>query len=202
MGINSFDERAQSWDADPAKVERARLVAQAMRAALPPTAGKTALEIGCGTGLLSFFLQDAFTHITLADTSEGMLAVLRAKIAAAGLQHFTPLRLDICADPLPETRFAVTYSLMALHHIPDTRHALQQLAALTAPGGWLLICDLDAEDGSFHPAGTSGIHPGFARARLQKQVQAAAFVEVEFRTAHIIQKAGKNYPLFLLTAHK
>lgn len=202
MGLISFDERAKDWDSDPARVERARSVAQAMRAALPHQPGKKALEVGCGTGLLSFFLQDAFAQITLADSSEGMLAVLRDKIAASRAQNLAPLRLDLTTDPLPTSRFDVIYSLMVLHHIPNTGQVLRAFHTLLTPGGWLAICDLDAEDGSFHPAGTPGIHFGFDRPALQKQVENAGFHAAQYDTAYILQKAGKSYPLFLLTAQK
>ena len=82
--MTNFDERAKDWDSDPKKVERARVVAEAIRAALPLSTDMTALEYGCGTGLLSFALQSELGQITLADTSQGMLDVLGEKIAAAG----------------------------------------------------------------------------------------------------------------------
>ena len=89
--MTNFDSRAKTWDSDPKKVERAAQVAQAIRAALPLQPGMTALEVGCGTGLLSFALQSDFAHITLADTSEGMLDVLAAKIAESGDRKSTRL---------------------------------------------------------------------------------------------------------------
>ena len=55
--MTNFDERAKDWDSDPKKVERARAVAEAIRKAIPLTANMSALEYGCGTGLLSFALQ-------------------------------------------------------------------------------------------------------------------------------------------------
>ena len=55
--MTNFDERAKDWDSDPKKVERARVVAEAIRAAIPLSKEITALEYGCGTGLLSFALQ-------------------------------------------------------------------------------------------------------------------------------------------------
>jgi ubiquinone/menaquinone biosynthesis C-methylase UbiE len=198
----SFDERAKSWDADPMKVDRARRVADALRAALPLRPEMTALEYGCGTGLLSFCLQQEFASITLADTSEGMLEVLAAKIAEAGVSNMLPLRLDLASDPPPASRFDVTYSLMTFHHLPDTEAMLGQFAALLNPGGWLCIADLDAEDGSFHTDGSTDIHLGFERAALQQQVEAAGFGEVKFATAYTIQKNGRQYPVFLLTAQK
>ena len=80
--MTDFDERAKDWDSDPMKVERAHAVADAIRAALPLRPDMTAFEYGCGTGLLSFFLKDDFSSITLADTSQGMLDVLSEKIRA------------------------------------------------------------------------------------------------------------------------
>jgi len=198
----SFDERAKSWDSDPKKVERARSVADALRAAVPLQPEMTALEYGCGTGLLSFFLQPDLASIVLADTSVGMLEVLSAKIAASGVSNMFPLRLDLSLDPLPVSRFDLTYSLMTLHHLPETEAILGQFAALLNPGGWLCIADLEAEDGSFHTDGSTEIHLGFEREKLQKQVEAAGFGEVKFSTAYVIQKNGREYPVFLLTAQK
>lgn len=204
--MTHFDERAKDWDSDPDKVERARVVADAIRAAVPLRPAMTALEVGCGTGLLSFFLQREFAAITLADSSEGMLAVLTDKIAASGVANMTPLRLDLSVDPVPASRFDITYSLLTLHHIADTQAVIGHFFTLLNPGGWLCIADLDAEDGTFHPAGTPGIHFGFERSALQKQVQSAGFGDVQFTTAYVINKQVgsqvKPFPVFLMKARK
>jgi ubiquinone/menaquinone biosynthesis C-methylase UbiE len=200
--MTDFDQRAKDWDSDPQKVTRARVVADAIRAALPKRPGQTALEIGCGTGLLSFALQNAFAHITLADTSQGMLDVLTAKIADAQLTHFSPIRLDVASDPLPASRFDATYSLLALHHIPNTDAFLSGCYQILNPGGLLFIADLDLEDGSFHTDGTTDIHLGFVREHLQKQVETAGFKHIHFSTVFVIQKNGREYPIFLLKAQK
>lgn len=200
--MTDFDQRAKDWDSDPKKVERAQVVAGAIRAALPARPGQTGLEIGCGTGLLSFALQDAFAHITLADTSQGMLDVLTAKIADSGLTHFSPIQLDLARDPLPDSRFDAVYSLLALHHIPETDTVIQRFHDLLNPGGLLFIADLDAEDGTFHTDGTTDVHLGFEREALQSQVEAAGFADVRFSTVFIIRKNGREYPIFLLVARK
>lgn len=79
--MSGFDSRARQWDANPLFVERAERVAKAIRARVPLDRSWHALDYGCGTGLLSFPLQDALGHITLQDSSAGMLEVLREKIA-------------------------------------------------------------------------------------------------------------------------
>ena len=134
--MSEFDARAGTWDQDPAKVARALTVGRAV-AQVVPLAGLRVLEYGCGTGLLGFTLQPQVAWVTLADTSEGMLAALRAKIAAAGAANMTPVRLDLLAEAVPEARYDLVCSLMTLHHIPDTQGILGRFRQVLAPGGWV-----------------------------------------------------------------
>lgn len=200
-----FDARAKTWDADPAKVDRANVIAEAIRMAVPLRGDMNALEYGCGTGLLSFPLQAALGHITLADTSTGMLAVLRQKIAAGAMRNMEPVRLDLLNDPLPEQRFDLIYSMLTLHHIEDTDGILAAFHALLVPGGYLCIADLDKEDGSFHGEGFSG-HNGFDRGELESKAASAGFRQIAFTTPHVMHKgAGDNegsFPVFLMIARK
>jgi ubiquinone/menaquinone biosynthesis C-methylase UbiE len=204
--MTNFDERAKDWDSDPQKVERARVVADAIRTAIPLTREITSLEYGCGTGLLSFALQSELGQITLADTSQGMLDVLDEKIAASGVTNMRSTRLDLSIDSLPSERFDLTYSLLTLHHISDPKAIIKKFHALLQPAGILCIADLDKEDGTFHPAGTPDIHMGFERSELQRWVEDAGFTEVIFLTAYEIKKKvgddEKIFPVFLLTARK
>ena len=207
MTNSYFDERAKDWDANPMRVERARIVAQAIRQAVPLRPGMTALELGCGTGLLSFALQPDFASITLADTSQGMLDVLSEKIKAAGADNMHPLSLDLASDPLPASRFEIIYSLMTMHHIPATDQVLRQCHALIVPGGWLCIADLEKEDGSFHQDTPDfDGHDGFDRDALQSKVEAAGFENVRFSTVFSVRKriddVEKVFPLFLMTASR
>lgn len=204
--MTNFDERSKDWDSDPMKVQRARIVANAIRAAVDIKPGMSALEIGCGTGLLSFALQEDFASITLADTSQGMLDVLTDKIKATKAANMHPVRLDLTVDPLPAQKFHITYSLMALHHIHDTDGILRRFYDILEPGGWLVVADLDKEDGSFHTDGSTDVHHGFERDKLEKRVEAAGFSEVRFSNAYGIKKTigkeKKNFPIFLMTARK
>ncbi|MCM8594034.1 class I SAM-dependent methyltransferase [Accumulibacter sp.] len=200
---SSFDDRAQSWDADPAKHERAEAVAAALRRRIPLSSAWQALEYGCGTGLLSFALHADLGRITLADNSPGMLAVLDRKIAAAGLTHLHPVDVDLLTAPLPAERYELIYSLMTLHHVADVGRLLRIFHELLRPGGWLAISDLDAEDGSFHGSGFTG-HNGFDRGALRAQLAEAGFCGVDFCTAYVIRKTtdqgSRDYPLFLAVA--
>lgn len=200
-----FDEHARNWDTDPAKVRRAESVAAAMRGHIALRPDMRALEYGCGTGLLSFALRAWLGPVTLMDSSEGMLEVVREKIAASGARDMTPVRLDLTRDPLPAERYDIVYSLLTLHHVPDTAAVLRAFHALLAPAGWLAIADLDAEDGSFHGPGMD-VHHGFEREALGAQARAAGFEGVHFETAFEIAKgsgeARRAYPAFLMLARR
>ena len=204
--MTNFDERARDWDSDPDKVERARTVAEAIRRAIPLSNDMKALEYGCGTGLLSFALQSDLGQITLADTSQGMLEVLREKIADASVTNMHPVRLDLASDPLPTERYDLTYSLMTLHHLQDVKDMLVKFRDLLTPDGYLLVADLDKEDGSFHTDGSTDVHLGFDRNELQQMVEAIGFGNVTFSTAYEIKKKigseEKTFPIFLMTAQK
>ena len=200
-----FDEKAQEWDNDPVKLERAAAVAAAIRNRVRLSPDLSALEYGCGTGLLSFALSRELGSITLADSSAGMLAVLREKIAASGADHLRPMRLDLTVDPLPAERYDLIYTLMTLHHVSDVDRILRDFHALLRPDGALCIADLDREDGSFHGAGFDG-HHGFEREALRDQLARAGFGEIQFDTCYMMRKpqgeGAREYPVFLAVARK
>ena len=197
----SFDERARDWDADPAKVRRAAAVADGIRRRVPLSPAMRALEYGAGTGLLGFMLEPELGPLTLADVSDGMLGVAREKIAARGDDDVVAVKLDLLADTPPGACFDLVFSLMTLHHVPDTDAVLHAFRGVLTPGGHLCIADLDAEDGSFHGPQVD-VHHGFDRDELAARARAAGFEAVRFDTVFEVEKAasGRRYPVFLMSA--
>lgn len=203
--MNEFDRKAKDWDAQPIRLERAQAVAEGIKAGVRLTPQMTAFEYGCGTGLLSFALQPYLVHITLADSSTGMLAVLHEKIAASGIRNMTPLQLDLLTDPLPRDRYQLVYTLLTFHHIADTDKVLRAFYTLLDNSGYLCVADLDAEDGTFHEDEFHG-HLGFDRNELGAKARRAGFRAVNFTTVfHMIKDVGgvgKDFPIFLMVAEK
>jgi ubiquinone/menaquinone biosynthesis C-methylase UbiE len=200
-----FDSKARQWDDNPVFRERGLKIAEAVRAAVPLRRDMHALDYGCGTGLLSFPLRDALGAIAMADSSSGMLDVVREKIAAQGATNMKPLKLDLLADPAPNQKFDLIVSSMTLHHVPDTDAILRVFHDLLQPGGYLCIADLDQEDGSFHGVEID-VHHGFDRAALSRRAANAGFADVRFQTVFSIareQATGtRDYPVFLMTARR
>lgn len=201
-----FDEAAASWDEKPRRRQLAAAIVTAMRRVLPLSREMTALEIGCGTGLVTCDLAPLLKRIVATDTSAGMLAVLAEKTAALGLENVEPRRHDLIGDgDLPEGTFDLIYSAMTLHHIEDTRALLAACGRHLKPGAPLALADLDKEDGSFHDDMTGVAHCGFDQGRLAELVVASGFQAPRFVTAHSITKedaAGRSsdFPVFLMYA--
>ena len=198
---NSFDPRAATWDEDPRRVQLAADIFATLERQIPLQPDWTALDYGCGTGLLTLALAARVRRIIGVDSSRGMLDVLAQKAGAAAIDNVELRQSDFAADPPPPGPSDFVASAMTLHHVADVAALLRIFFALLASGGQIALADLDAEDGTFH-GHTAGIfHFGFDRASFGRQLQACGFADVHFATAARIAKS-RDYPVFLATARK
>ncbi len=204
--MSEFDVKAKTWDLDPVKSERAKAVADAIRIECALSASAHAFEFGCGTGLVSFFMQPYLSRIIMADSSQGMLDVLGDKIRNAGVENMFPLYLDLTVSPPPDEKFDLVYTLLTLHHVAETEPMFTVFHSMLNDDGFLCIADLDTEDGSFHGDGFTG-HNGFDRKDLLTQAEKAGFKNIRFSTVFEFERTFNGnekrvYPIFLMTAQK
>jgi len=203
--MDDFDAKAATWESNPGHVQRTRAIARAIRSLVPLSRTMRAMEVGCGTGLLSFALHEDLGTVLATDPSQGMIDVLEGKIEAAKAENIRTSRMDLLKEPV-QGCFHLVFLQMALHHIPDVEGFLLSAWEMLEQGGWLCIADLDSEDGSFHGPDTEGLHLGFDRPDLVRDVQGAGFHVVDIDTVFEIHResdAGeRRYPIFLLVARK
>lgn len=202
---HEFDEKAETWDDDPGRTARAAEVAKRVLESIPLDGDTQVLDFGSGTGLLGFHLLTHVASVTFADPSEGMLAQVRRKLEAGGFTNGLTHRIDPDALELPRSYDAIV-SLMALHHVANPEEVIRFVASHVAPGGWLALCDLDTEDGTFHDDPHADVHHGFDRDALVSLVDSLGLEEARAVTAHVMRRehpgGARDYPLFLLTAHR
>ncbi len=198
--MSRFDQIASEWDKKDIRVHIAAECAKAIKTNVELDKAMKVMDFGAGTGLLSFSIAPEVGHVVAVDTSEKMLDVLRSKNSAE--LSVETYHGDIMHLPLDDD-FDGIVSSMAMHHVEDTLGFLKTLHAHLKPGGFIAICDLDAEDGTFHPADIEGVyHLGFDRNELATLVTEAGFVDGTFHEALNIQKEKRDYPVFMLKAMK
>jgi len=202
LSITRFDQQASAWDT-PYRIERARAISAEIMRQVPFSPQDRVLEFGCGTGLITFNLIDAVASVAMVDTSTGMLAVVKEKIAKFGVQTPVTLTSDLFSADLPEATFDCIYTSMVLHHIQDFRDIARRFSKLLKENGVLCIVDLMPDDGSFHLAepGFDG-HNGFDPLALSAELEQAGFVHQTSRVFYANTREFENrsipYSLFIL----
>jgi ubiquinone/menaquinone biosynthesis C-methylase UbiE len=183
MTVSYFDDAAPAWDSEPRRVALAKAVGAAILREARPTKEMDVLDYGCGTGLVSLFLLPHVRSVTGADSSAGMLEVLREKIAEGGLQGMQVMRLDAEHESVPQQRFNMVVASMILHHAANVERVLRAFHEMLLPGGTLCIADLDTEPGLFHtPEAVASVHHlGFDRGRLKGQLDAIGLSQIASR---------------------
>ncbi len=199
-----FDQAAADWDKKQRRVQLAHDIATAI-ARLPLNREMTAMDYGCGTGLVGLALAPKLKWLTGVDTSEGMLTVLAEKAAKLSENNVATRLLDLALAPSPE-QFDLVICSMTLHHIEKVDKVLSEFFASLNPDGYLAVADLDEEDGSFHEQYAGEKHYGFERQKLKRKLADIGFQDIQFQTVHAIDKSidgeQKSFPIFLVTARK
>lgn len=168
-----FATVAEQWDE-----LRAGFFPQAVRekalAAAGAQAGRTAADIGAGTGFVTKALLDAGLSVFAVDQSPAMLAELRAKFPAADQQRRLHV-LEAAADrlPLPDASVDCAFANMLLHHVDDPARAIAEMARILRPGGRLVITDLDLHARRELLDEQHDRWPGFAREDVARWLEAA-----------------------------
>lgn len=199
-----FDERAKSFDTDLRK-ERAKVIAKTIREAVSKN-GLSAMEFGCGTGLIGMELVDLFREITFVDSSIGMIEQLQEKIQ--DVPHARVAHVDLTREAWCGPRVDCVFTSMVLHHIVDTEAILRTLYGVLADGGILLAVDLDEDvGGRFHAAEEAfDGHDGFSQQAFCELCRKVGFAEVGSETFYWgIKDVDGNmvpYSLFLLKARR
>jgi 2-polyprenyl-6-hydroxyphenyl methylase/3-demethylubiquinone-9 3-methyltransferase len=108
---------------------------QADECSRTPLAGKSALDVGCGAGLLAEPLARLGATVTGIDAAPEVIAVAREHAQGQGLQ------IDYRVGDVQQLAgtFDLVTSMEVIEHVADPAAFLKALAARLAPGGLLIL---------------------------------------------------------------
>ena len=100
-----------------------------------PLEGKTALDVGCGAGLLAEPLARLGGQVTAIDAAPELIEAARAHATGSGLS------IDYRAVAVEDLKgkFDLVTSMEVIEHVADPQAFVKDLAARLAPGGLLIL---------------------------------------------------------------
>lgn len=99
--------------------------------------GSVGVDIGCGSGRWASLVALRVGHLHLVDPSPDALAVARKNLEKSVNVSF--YEASVGKLPFEEGALDFAYSLGVLHHVPDTKGAIQSIAHVLKPGAPFLI---------------------------------------------------------------
>lgn len=94
------------------------------------------IDLGCGSGRFIKALLPRAKHLVGLDPGK---AILAADQLIGPSDKVTLIQADIDSIPFPDNHFDFAYSLGVLHHIPNTRQALQRCVQKVKKNGYFLL---------------------------------------------------------------
>ena len=198
--IDHFAHKSKSWDMSSMRVQNARSIADLIVKNIDFREEMEVMDLGAGTGLLSYFIAPHVSKIIAVDNSPSMLNEFQNK-ASEFDSETEVLEVDISKDELDRT-FDGIISSMTIHHVEDIKTLFSKLYTLLNDNGFIAIADLDSEDGTFHSDDAGVFHYGFDRKMLETVAEEIGFKNIRFDLASTINKPHNTFTVFLMTATK
>jgi Methylase involved in ubiquinone/menaquinone biosynthesis len=196
---DKFEMIAHVYDT-PERIHIAKVSSDAIRKRVVNAAGKSAIDFGCGTGLVGMNLINDFDSILFMDTSPNMINQITQKIAASSIQNADTLCFDIEMEGLSDIRADYIFMAQVLLHIPDVELVLSRLYDVLNEGGHLLIVDFDYNENVV----SDMVHNGFHHHELANVLTRIGFKDICIETFYSGSRIfmGQDASMFILDSHK
>ena len=196
---DKFDSVANSYD-NPERHHIAKVASDAIKEYLGDTRSKSAIDFGCGTGLVGMNLVNEFESLLFMDTSENMLDIVKKKITDVGALNARTLCFDFESSSQPDLRADYIFMAQVLLHIQDYEAVLAKLHAVLNDEGHLLIVDFNKND----KVVSELVHNGFDQEQLKALMLKIGFKDIRSKTIYSGTKLFMNQDasLFIMDGKK
>jgi ArsR family transcriptional regulator len=167
-----FAEHASRWD----EIRSLHAPEQQVEAAIlarAPGPFRAVLDIGTGTGRMLELFASRYERALGIDLSPAMLAVARANLERAAIDHARVRLGDVMNLPVLRDSFDLVVIHQVLHFLEDPARAIAEAARALAPGGTLLIIDFAPHELEHLRQTQAHRRLGFARQQMKQWVAAA-----------------------------
>ena len=177
---NYFAAVARDWDRIRSLHVSEEQVEAAMRALIGDAPKwRLFVDLGTGTGrILELFAPHAEQALGL-DLSHEMMAIARARLDAAGLNHAQVRKADIYDIPLADGVADFVTLHQVLHYLDDPDAALKEVARILASKGRLLVVDFAPHELEFLREDHAHRRLGISDAALRRWLKQAGLTLVD-----------------------
>jgi SAM-dependent methyltransferase len=150
----SFEVAAEAYDRFMGRFSR--LLSPQMADVAGVRAGQAALDVGCGTGMLTAVLVDRLgaANVTGIDPSESFVAAARERFPGVRIEQGSAEAL-----PFDDDAFDVAIAQLVVHFMSDPVGGVREMRRVTRPGGVVAACVWD------HAGGRTPLGPFWEAAR-------------------------------------
>lgn len=166
-----FSSAAGEWDHVRGELFGSRGPQLALLGLLDPR--WTVGDLGCGTGVTAHALAPFVRRVVAVDESPAMLAAARTRLGSAS--NVEVRQGELGRLPLADGKLDAAVLSLVLHHVPEPREALVEVARSLRPGGKLLVIDMARHDREEYRQSMGHLWLGISAKELREWTREAGF---------------------------
>jgi SAM-dependent methyltransferase len=166
-----FSRTAGEWDAVRDDLYGNTFHLEGLLAALDPA--WVVADLGCGTGRNAAALAPFVSRVVAVDASAEMLRAARERLVSVGNVDLREGTLE--ALPVEEGSVDLALLVLVLHHLGDPAAALKEARRVLAPGGRLLVIDMQPHDREEYRGQMGHVWLGFSEPQIGRLLAGAGF---------------------------